>query len=231
MGDTEGPHNTWVEDGLLYWGYFDGGLRVLDLSDPVHPVAVGHFRKPYAWGAQPHEDGLIYVADAHLSALWAVRFDRPAFTVRDASLSLQTVLAGREAVVEVQAGIGPFDVISPARIRSVSARLLPDPRSRQWLLSADDESAAETRFTTHLPIPADLRSGLYHIEVRAEDDLGLIYPYSDLPLTVLPAGDLPIIDESLPPGTDCSGGKGRQEPPLHRCRPCISRVRSLGIPR
>ncbi len=59
-----GPHNPWVRDGLLYWACYDAGLRVFDLADPARPVEVGYHTRPgSAWGAQPHDDGLVYVAD------------------------------------------------------------------------------------------------------------------------------------------------------------------------
>ena len=63
-GDILGPHNPWVRDGVLYWAYYDAGLRVFDLSDPARPVEVGYHTYPgSAWSVQPHDDGLLYVAD------------------------------------------------------------------------------------------------------------------------------------------------------------------------
>ncbi len=63
-GDILGPHNPWVRDGLLYWAYYDAGLRVFNLSDPARPVEVGYHTYPgSAWSVQPHDDGLLYVAD------------------------------------------------------------------------------------------------------------------------------------------------------------------------
>ncbi len=63
-GDILGPHNPWVDNGLLYWAYYDAGLRVFDLSDPARPVEIGYHTYPgSAWSVQPHDDGLLYVAD------------------------------------------------------------------------------------------------------------------------------------------------------------------------
>jgi hypothetical protein len=64
-----GPHNPYVRDGLLYWAYYDAGLRIFDISVPDEPLEVGYYPTPLAWGAQPHEDGLIYVADSLLGLL------------------------------------------------------------------------------------------------------------------------------------------------------------------
>ena len=63
-GEILGPHNPWVRDGLLYWACYDAGLRVFDLADPARPVEAGYHTYPgSAWSAQPHDDGLVYVAD------------------------------------------------------------------------------------------------------------------------------------------------------------------------
>ena len=63
-GEILGPHNPWVRDGLLYWACYDAGLRVFDLGDPARPVEVAYHTYPgSAWSAQPHDDGLVYVAD------------------------------------------------------------------------------------------------------------------------------------------------------------------------
>ena len=82
-----GSHNLWVEDDTLYVGYYNGGLRVVDVSGelmgdlykqgreiasfvPSHPE--GRIRNaPMVWGPQPHK-GTIFLAD-HYSGLWAVR--------------------------------------------------------------------------------------------------------------------------------------------------------------
>ena len=74
-GDILGPHNPWVRDGLLYWAYYDAGLRVFDLSDPARPVEVGYHTYPgSAWSVQPHDDGLLYVADGTVG-IQAYRLD------------------------------------------------------------------------------------------------------------------------------------------------------------
>ena len=82
-----GSHNYWIEDDILYAAFYNGGLRVVDLSGelmgdlyrqgreiamflPSHPE--GRIRNaPMAWGPQPHK-GTIFLAD-HYSGLWAVR--------------------------------------------------------------------------------------------------------------------------------------------------------------
>ena len=87
-----GSHNLWVEDDILYVGYYyPGGLRVVDVSgellgdlyrqgreiamfvpfDPDGFVA----NAPFVWGPQPYK-GHIFFTD-HYSGLWAVRLLEP----------------------------------------------------------------------------------------------------------------------------------------------------------
>ncbi len=83
-----GVHNLWAEDDLLYIGYYQGGLRVLDISGELRgdlyrqgreigwfmtaPPGVG---LPFTWGAQPYK-GLIYAADSN-TGLWIMRMEDP----------------------------------------------------------------------------------------------------------------------------------------------------------
>ena len=84
-----GPHNLWIdtERDLLYAAFFNGGLRVVDVSgellgdlyrqgrevakfypdDPEGFVA----NAPFVWGPQPHK-GVVFFSDFN-SGLWAVR--------------------------------------------------------------------------------------------------------------------------------------------------------------
>jgi len=82
-----GSHNYWIEGDILYAAFYNGGLRVVDLSGelmgdlyrqgreiamflPSHPE--GRIRNaPMVWGPQPHK-GTIFIAD-HYSGLWALR--------------------------------------------------------------------------------------------------------------------------------------------------------------
>ncbi len=76
-GEILGPHNPWVRDGLLYWACYEAGLRVFDLSDPARPVEVGYHTYPgSAWSVQPHDDGLLYLADGTVG-LQAYRLTTP----------------------------------------------------------------------------------------------------------------------------------------------------------
>ena len=82
-----GSHNLWVEDDTLYVGYYNGGLRVVDVSGellgdlyaqgreiarflPFDPHGVTA-NAPFVWGAQPFK-GHIFFTDWN-SGLWAVR--------------------------------------------------------------------------------------------------------------------------------------------------------------
>jgi hypothetical protein len=82
-----GSHNMWIENDMLYAAFYNGGLRVVDISgelkgnlyyqnreiarymayDPEGKVA----NAPFTWGAQPHK-GNLFFAEYH-SGLWAVK--------------------------------------------------------------------------------------------------------------------------------------------------------------
>jgi hypothetical protein len=82
-----GTHNLWVEDDVLYVAYYEGGLRMVDVSgelmgnlatqgreiavfkafDPLGFMA----NQPNAWGPQPYKDH-VFFSDFN-SGLWAVR--------------------------------------------------------------------------------------------------------------------------------------------------------------
>lgn len=82
-----GSHNLWVEDDVLYVGYYNGGLRVVDVSgelmgdlyrqgreiamyvpaDPDGYIA----NAPFVWGPQPYK-GHVFFTDWN-TGLWAVR--------------------------------------------------------------------------------------------------------------------------------------------------------------
>ena len=84
-----GPHNLWIdtERDLMYVAYFNGGLRVVDVSGELvgdlyrQGREVAKFysddpqgfvpNSPFVWGPQPHQ-GTIFFSDFH-SGLWAVR--------------------------------------------------------------------------------------------------------------------------------------------------------------
>jgi hypothetical protein len=82
-----GAHNMWVEDDVMYLGYYSGGGRVVDVSGELRGDLYRQGREigalwtgdaagfranlPFTWGAQPHK-GLIYFNDIH-SGLWVVK--------------------------------------------------------------------------------------------------------------------------------------------------------------
>jgi len=88
VGDF-GVHNYWVDwdQEIMYVAYYQGGLRVLDVSGELlgdlyaQGREIGRFysddpeahipNSPMAWGPQPHK-GTIFFTDFH-SGLWAVR--------------------------------------------------------------------------------------------------------------------------------------------------------------
>jgi hypothetical protein len=82
-----GAHNMWVEDGVMYMGYYSGGGRIVDVSGELRGdlyrqgreigrlwTGVPDSYRPnlaFTWGAQPHK-GLIYFNDIN-SGLWIVK--------------------------------------------------------------------------------------------------------------------------------------------------------------
>jgi hypothetical protein len=67
------PHEYVGEDNLVYAAWFAGGLRVVDISNPLEPLEVGHyvpepvegFDYPLSNDVFVDERGLIYLIDRH----------------------------------------------------------------------------------------------------------------------------------------------------------------------
>lgn len=86
-----GAHNMWVENDVMYIGYYNGGGRVVDVSGELRGELYRQGREmarlwtgdskgfrpnlPFTWGAQPHR-GLIYFNDIH-TGIWATRLIDP----------------------------------------------------------------------------------------------------------------------------------------------------------
>jgi hypothetical protein len=84
-----GTHNMWAEDGKLYIAYYNGGLRIVDISGDLRGDLYREGRQigwyhtgnekgfipnePMAWGPQPFK-GNIFVSDMN-SGLWVVKLD------------------------------------------------------------------------------------------------------------------------------------------------------------
>lgn len=82
-----GAHNIWVEDDVMYMGYYSGGARIVDVSGELRGDLYRQGREiarlwtgdpdgfranlPFTWGAQPHK-GLIYFNDIN-SGLWILK--------------------------------------------------------------------------------------------------------------------------------------------------------------
>jgi hypothetical protein len=82
-----GAHNMWVDNDILYMGYYNGGGRIVDVSGELRGDLYREGREigrlwagdpegyrpnlPFTWGAQPH-NGLIYFNDVH-SGIWIVK--------------------------------------------------------------------------------------------------------------------------------------------------------------
>ena len=88
-----GAHNIWVENDILYMGYYNGGGRVLDVSGELRGDLYRQGREiarlwtgasdgyrtnmPFAWGAQPH-NGMIFYVDIN-TGLWIVKLGKPKY--------------------------------------------------------------------------------------------------------------------------------------------------------
>jgi hypothetical protein len=88
-----GAHNIWVEDEVLYIAYYQGGLRIVDVSGDLRGDLYAQGRQigwyltsgaeeeaivpnsPLAWGPQPFK-GNIFVSDMN-SGLWVLEHKRP----------------------------------------------------------------------------------------------------------------------------------------------------------
>lgn len=84
-----GTHNMWVEDDILYQAYYEGGMRMVDLSGPLmgdlkaqrREIAVfkpfdpdGYVANaPMVWGGFTHK-GNLFLSDFN-SGLWAVKLE------------------------------------------------------------------------------------------------------------------------------------------------------------
>lgn len=76
------PHNMYVKDSMLYVAYYQDGLQVFDISNPVNPTRVAYYdtysNADYAglagaWGAYPFlPSGNLLIADTH-NGLFVVR--------------------------------------------------------------------------------------------------------------------------------------------------------------
>ena len=82
-----GAHNVWVEDDVLYMGYYSAGARAVDVSGELRGDLYRQGREiaslwtgdpkgyrpnlPFTWGAQPHK-GLIFFNDIN-SGVWITR--------------------------------------------------------------------------------------------------------------------------------------------------------------
>ena len=82
-----GTHNLWIEDDILYIAYYNGGLRIVDVSGELMGDLYQQGREiafweandpdgfvknaPMAWGPQPYK-GHVFVADHH-SGLWSIK--------------------------------------------------------------------------------------------------------------------------------------------------------------
>lgn len=183
--DILGPHNPFVANGLLYWAYYDGGVRIFDLADPAHPREIGYHTHSVAWGVQAHSDGLLYVADSS-SGLLALRFDESAHALRSVKTQPTAAVQERHSSVQITARTAPSPRATPAPIAEVSARLLGSQQPASPLQAAGDGV-----FVGALPLDPQLPSGRYRLRVELVDQRGAIYPF-ERPFDIFPRQNLAL---------------------------------------
>jgi uncharacterized protein YjdB len=85
-----GAHNMWVEDDLMYMGYYGAGARVVDVSGELRGDLYRQGREvarlwtgdpkgyrpnlPFTWGAQPH-NGMIFFNDIN-TGIWITKLNK-----------------------------------------------------------------------------------------------------------------------------------------------------------
>jgi hypothetical protein len=88
-----GAHNMWVDNDIMYMGYYGAGGRIVDVSGELRGDLYGQGREigrvwtgdaagyrtnlPFTWGAQPQKD-LIFFNDIN-SGLWIVKLGEPVY--------------------------------------------------------------------------------------------------------------------------------------------------------
>jgi hypothetical protein len=185
--EVMGAHNVWAGEGLLLWSFYDAGLRVFDLSAPDLPVEMGYHTAPINWGAQLHDDGLIYAVDSWRGSLFALRFHRPSHAIRRVELDHDVGVQGRIESLQVTAQTTPMPGGAEGGIARVSVRVF-GPSTESRTLSDEGDGS----FAGRLPIPAALPSGRHHLQTLMEDEQGRFYPFN-VPFTLLPGDDLLIL--------------------------------------
>ena len=199
QGPILGPHNPWVHNGLLYWAYYEAGLRVFDLLDPARPVEIGYHTYPgFAWSVQPHDDGLLYVADGAVG-IEAFRLNEPAFTIRAVAVDPPVAIRGRHRSVDIEATVAPSPRRATGHIARVGIRL--NDETTVQLFRAEGRT-----FTGSLLLPPDLPTGRHRLHVELVDDRGQMHPYN-LSYDLYPERDLEIYAETLAAGWSLERGE------------------------
>jgi len=86
-----GTHNFWIEDDILYVAFYNGGVRVVDVSGELRGDLyrqgreIAHFiptdhkgyiaNAPFTWGPQPYK-GHVFISDWN-SGIWSLKLTEP----------------------------------------------------------------------------------------------------------------------------------------------------------
>ncbi|NNE68831.1 MAG: choice-of-anchor B family protein, partial [Rhodothermales bacterium] len=84
LDSAASDHNLYIDGQYMYQSNYQAGLRILDISDPVNPVEVGHFdTAPYAedaagfggsWSNYPYFRSGVIAVSSRAEGLFLVRF-------------------------------------------------------------------------------------------------------------------------------------------------------------
>ena len=150
------------------------------------------------WSVQPHDDGLLYVADGAVG-IEAFRLNEPAFTIRAVAVDPLVAIRGRHRSVGIEATVAPSPRRPTGHIARVGVRL--NDEATVQLLRAEGRT-----FTGSLLFPLDLPTGRHRLHVELVDDRGQMHPYNRS-YDLYPDRDLEIYAETLAAGWSLERGE------------------------
>jgi hypothetical protein len=98
----------------------------------------------------------------------------------------------------------------------------------RWTLHAEGTAEGNANlYAARITLPSELPSGEYHVEIRAEDEAGGIYPFGESPLSLFPVRDLPVLDDDAIAGATFHTEGGALPPVFTTTGPILQGERSI----